>query len=71
MRCYHSRYSGPDSPAQSTEQESRFIFWKEKHLDLTFKMDTFNKLNLFPDKWFKKYSKKEGAMSSALDTGIT
>ena len=44
-------------------------------------MDTFKKLKLFPDKWFKKYTKKEIkvararltalAMSSELDTGIS
>ncbi len=44
-------------------------------------MDSFKKLKLFPDKWYKKYSRKEIklarqrltalAMSNELDAGIS
>ena len=50
-------------------------------MSFEFKMDTFKKLKLFPDKWYKKYTKKEikvararltaMSMSSELETGLS
>jgi hypothetical protein len=54
---------------------------KRKEASLGIKMDSFKKLKLFPDKWYKKYSRKEIklarqrltalAMSNELDAGIS